>query len=68
MASVGRNHIFGPDDLVVFLLGDETDWDHVFKSRFDRLLLQWVGVGWILIGPSFGAWFSFATLPSEPKS
>ncbi len=36
--------------LAVFL-SPETDLDHEFRSRFDRLLLHWVGVGWLLAGP-----------------
>ena len=36
--------------LAVFL-SPGTDLDHEFRSRFDRLLLHWVGVGWLLAGP-----------------
>lgn len=30
------------------LLSPDTDLEHVFRSRFDRLLLHWVGPGWLL--------------------
>jgi hypothetical protein len=46
-------------------MGADTDWDHVFKSRFDRLLLQWVGVGWLLLGPWLSEWFR---APIRPES
>jgi hypothetical protein len=32
-------------------LSPEVDLAHEFRSRFDRLLLHWVGAGWILAGP-----------------
>ncbi len=33
---------------LAMLLSPDTDLEHVFKSRFDRLLLHWVGPGWLL--------------------
>ena len=34
---------------LAMLLSPDQDLDHVFRSRFDRLLLHWVGVGWLLV-------------------
>jgi hypothetical protein len=34
---------------VALFLTPEPDPEHEFRSRFDRLLLQWVGVGWLVV-------------------
>ncbi|MFQ5504800.1 MAG: hypothetical protein ACE5F1_08400 [Planctomycetota bacterium] len=33
------------------LLSPEQDLEHEFRSRFDRLLLHWTGVAWLVVGP-----------------
>jgi hypothetical protein len=53
--------------LAIFL-GASTDWDHLFKSRFDRLLLQWVGVGWLILGPWLGTLLSASPRGSPSES
>ncbi len=53
--------------LAIFL-GASTDWDHLFKSRFDRLLLQWVGVGWLILGPWLGTLLSVSPSGSPSES
>ena len=49
---------------LAILFGSDTDWDHVFKSRFDRLLLQWTGVGWLLVGP----WLAHCWRSGTPRA
>ena len=44
------------------LLSPDQDLAHVFRSRFDRLLLHWTGPGWLLVS----AW-AFQSHHSEPQ-
>ena len=48
---------------VALVFAPDIDLEHQFRSRFDRLLLQWTPTGWILVAP----WVA-SLLPTTPNS